>query len=95
MSAIVTAFLADLDDAALDRLAALLAPRLARLAQPTAPTSWLRGADAIAAYIGAPRSRVYALASAKRIPIERDGASLVARRSDLDEWIAGGGARRP
>lgn len=56
---------------------------------------WLRGAERIAAYIDCPRSRVYALASARRIPVERDGASLIARRSELDAWVRNGGGTRP
>lgn len=56
---------------------------------------WLRGADRIASYIDAPKSRVYALASAKRIPVERDGSALIARRSDLDAWVRSGGGKRP
>jgi hypothetical protein len=94
MSAIVTALLAELDDDALDQLAALLAPRIAR-ANGREADGWLRGADQIAAHIGAGRSRVYALASAGRIPVQRDGSALVARKSELDSWICSGGARRP
>jgi hypothetical protein len=58
---------------------------------------WLRGADRIAEYIDAPRSRVYALASCHppRIPVERDGSNLIARRSELDAWVRGGGGKRP
>jgi excisionase family DNA binding protein len=56
---------------------------------------WLRGAKAIAAYVGCSRSRVYQLASARRIPLERDGSALIARRSDLDRWLASGGGRCP
>ena len=58
---------------------------------------WLRGADRIAAYIDAPRSRVYSLASCTppRIPIHRDGSSLIARRSELDAWVRDGGGVRP
>lgn len=56
---------------------------------------WLRGADHIARYIDSPRSRVYALASAKRIPVHHDGSALVARRSELDHWLRNGGGRRP
>jgi excisionase family DNA binding protein len=52
------------------------------------------GADAIAAYIDLPRSRVYALVSAKRIPIHKDGSALIARKSDLDDWIVGRGGKR-
>jgi hypothetical protein len=56
---------------------------------------WLRGADKIAAYIDSPRSRVYALASARRIPVHHDGSALIARRSELDQWLRSGGGRRP
>jgi hypothetical protein len=60
-----------------------------------ASDGWLRGAEKIAAYIDSPRSRVYALASARRIPVHRDGSALVARRSELDSWLRAGGGRRP
>jgi excisionase family DNA binding protein len=96
VSAVIDALLAELDDQALkvlaDKLAPLLADRLGRL---SADDGWLRGADQIAAYIGAPRSRVYALTSARRLPIQRDGSALVARRSALDDWLRAGGSKRP
>jgi excisionase family DNA binding protein len=96
VSALATAFLADLSAADLDRLAELLAPRIAhRLSNQGSDDAWLRGADEIAAYIGAPRSRVYALTSSKRIPVERDGSALIARKSELDGWLRSGGAKRP
>jgi hypothetical protein len=74
------------------RVAELLAERA-----PAPDDGWLRGADRIAAYVGAPRSRVYALAATDppRIPIHRDGSALVARRSELDAWMHNGGAIRP
>jgi hypothetical protein len=56
---------------------------------------WLRGADRIAAYLGCSPSRVYALHSARRLPVEKDGAAIVARRSDLDVWVREGGDRCP
>lgn len=56
---------------------------------------WLRGAVRIAEYLDCPRSRVYALVSAGRIPVEHDGSNLIARQSDLDRWIRSGGATRP
>jgi hypothetical protein len=99
MSAILDALLAELtdgDDKALTRLADRLAPLLAkRLVQPTPEDGWLRGAEQIAGYIGSPRSRVYALTSARRIPVQRDGSTLVARRSELDSWLHRGGGKRP
>src|SRR5690606_22294843 len=63
--------------------------------QAPAEDRWLRGADKIAEYIDAPRSRVYALASAGRIPVHRDGSTLIARTSELDKWLMSGGGRRP
>jgi hypothetical protein len=93
VSDLARALLEALDDAALDQLAARLAPRLA--AGPSAEDGWLRGAERIAAYIDCPVSRVYALASAGRIPIERDGSALVARRGELDGWVREGGGKRP
>jgi hypothetical protein len=56
---------------------------------------WLRGADRIAEYIDAPRSRVYALSSAGRIPVEHDGSNLMGHRSELDAWVRKGGGKRP
>jgi excisionase family DNA binding protein len=88
------ALLAELDDAALDLLAERLRPRL--LTQDSTPgVGWLRGADKIATYLDCPRSRVYALVSAGRIPVERDGSALIARTSDLDAWVRDGGGKRP
>ncbi len=99
MSAILDALLNELidgDERALVRLADKLAPLLVdRLAPSASDDGWLRGADQIAGYIGSPRSRVYALASARRIPVQRDGSALVARRSELDSWLQGGGGKRP
>lgn len=76
-----------------DRLAAVIAERIGEAKD--SETGWLRGAEKIARYIDAPPSRVYALASAGRIPCERDGSSLIAHRGDLDAWLRAGGGRRP
>lgn len=81
-----------------DELLERLAERVADLLDarnPAEPDGWLRGAEAIAGYIGAPPSRVYALNSAGRIPVEHDGSALVAKRSDLDAWVLAGGGKRP
>jgi hypothetical protein len=87
-----------LDDADLDRLAELLAPKLAAHQDQVRALDgdrWLRGASEIAGYIGAPRSRVYALVSARRISVSHDGSALIARKSELDDWLKAGGGRRP
>ncbi len=83
----------DLPEEVLRELAAQVAEMLAEV-RPVSD-GWLRGAARIAAYIDCPRSRVYALVSAKRIPVEHDGSNLIARQSDLDRWIRCGGAKRP
>lgn len=81
-----------------DELVELIARRAAELvAERQAGREddvWLRGADKIAAYIDSPRSRVYALASAHRIPVHRDGSALLAKRSELDQWLRRGGGLR-
>lgn len=75
----------------------LIAERAAELLTGRARSAdgWLRGAHQIAAYIDCPRSRVYALVSAGRIPIHHDGSALIARRSELDRWLREGGGIRP
>ena len=81
----------ELVEAVAERVAELLAER-----QGGAPEDgWLRGAEEIATYIGARRDRVYALASARRIPVHRDGSALLAKRSELDAWVRAGGGKRP
>jgi len=81
-----------------DELIELIAGRAAELVacrqEEKLPGGWLRGADRIAAYIDAPRSRVYGLVSARRIPVHHDGSALVARRSELDAWLLNGGSKR-
>lgn len=82
-------------DELVERIARRAAELVAAQSGEPADDGWLRGAERIASYIDAPRSRVYALASAQRIPVHHDGSALVARRSELDEWLLRGGGRRP
>jgi len=95
MSTLAKALLAELDDTALDALAERLAPRLAgRLGQSNHDDGWLDITTA-AAYLACPKSRLYALCSARRVPHHKDGSRTLFRRSELDEWVRSGGARRP
>jgi len=32
--------------------------------------------------------------SADRLPVERDGSALIARKSELDAWVRAGGGKR-
>ena len=82
-------------DALVDLIVERAAEMVAERQTEAVEDGWLRGADRIAEYIDCPRSRVYALSSAGRIPVEHDGSALIARRSDLDGFVRSGGARRP
>lgn len=85
----------DLGDELIERIAQRAAELVRLNGEGEAEDGWLRGADKIADYIDSPRSRVYALVSARRIPVHHDGSALIARRSDLDGWLRSGGGRRP
>lgn len=84
--------LSELGDDDLDRLAELLAPRLAPRLERLGADGWLRGASEIAAYLGCSPSRVYVFSSnGHGPPLQHDGKALCARRSDLDAWVRSGG----
>jgi excisionase family DNA binding protein len=72
-----------------ERAAELVAARLA-----TEPEPWV-GVAAAAEHLACPRSRLYALVSAGRIPHAKDGSRLLFKRSALDAWVRDGGGRRP
>ncbi len=80
-----------LDDDALDMLAERLAPRLSKRDQTD---GWLTVGET-AEYLRCPKSRVYSLVSARRIPFVKDGSRTLFRRSELDAWLRAGGGKRP
>ncbi len=84
----------DIGDDLIEHIAERAAKLIAEQQHEATGDGWLRGADKIAAYIDAPRSRVYGLVSARRIPVHHDGSALIARRSELDAWLLSGGGRR-
>jgi hypothetical protein len=90
----VSAIGLDLGEELVEQIARRAAELVAEHTAESDEDGWLRGAERIAAYIDAPRSRVYALASARRIPVHRDGSALIARRSELDRWLLHGGGLR-
>lgn len=51
--------------------------------------------DEAAAHLRCPKSRIYSLVSARRIPFEKDGSRTLFLRSELDVWLRNGGGRRP
>jgi hypothetical protein len=84
----------EIDEELIEQIAERAAELIGERTQAEGSDGWLRGADRIAAYIDAPRSRVYALVSARRIPVHHDGSALIARRSELDRWLVQGGGIR-
>jgi hypothetical protein len=91
----VSALRLDVSEELVERIAERAAELVVKRGAQPEDDGWLRGAEMIAAYIDSPRSRVYALASARRIPVHHDGSALIARRSELDQWLRVGGGRRP
>jgi len=79
----------ELVDAVAERVADLLADR-----RVPEPEPWI-GVEQAAEHLACPRSRIYALASAGRIPHRKDGSRLLFQRSELDDWLEQGGAKRP
>ena len=75
-------------EALAERVAELLSDRLG-----PQPETWI-GVEEAAVHLACPKSRIYDLVSARRIPHERDGSWLLFRRSALDGWVTSGGGRR-
>ena len=95
MSALAAALLAELDERALDQLADALAPRFSsRMGQTGRAEPWLTVEQA-AEHLACPKSRLYALVSARRVPFRKDGSRVLFRASELDDWLERGGGRRP
>jgi excisionase family DNA binding protein len=99
VSELAVALLDALDEPALDRLAEVLAPRLTALVAQRSSVSGRQAAwldvDGAAQRLACPKSRIYALVSAKRIPRYKDGSRLLFRPEELDAWVRAGGAKRP
>jgi excisionase family DNA binding protein len=51
--------------------------------------------EGAARFLSCPKSRIYALTSAARVPHHRDGTRLLFDRGELRRWVAAGGAKRP
>ena len=74
----------ELDDAALERLAELVADRL----DGRGPEPWV-GVPEAARYLDCGAQRIYNLVHARAIPHRKDGARLLFRLSELDRWLDG------
>jgi len=74
-----------------DELFEALAQRTAEIIEERGSASpdgrWLKGAAAIADYLGWPKKRVYNYVQSGELPIEKNGRCLVAHSGDLDRYL--------
>lgn len=79
-----------LDDATIEAIAR----RAVELLPADSDDGWLTVVEA-AEYLRCPKSRIYSLCSARRIPHVKDGSRTLLRKSELDTWLRAGGGVRP
>lgn len=80
----------ELLEAIATRAAELVAERL-----PAEADSGFLDVAGAAEFLSCPRSRLYSLVSAGRIPHHRDGSRLLFDRAELRAYVEAGGAKRP
>lgn len=90
MSGLARAFIAELDEEALDALAERLRPRLAVEQGDAGTDRWMSSRDA-AEYLGLSRNALHKLTAARAIPFVQDvaGGKCWFLRSELNAWRRG------
>jgi excisionase family DNA binding protein len=88
-AAMEVAFNEQLVTAIAEQTAALIWPHIA------SPTTGFLDVEGAATFLSCPRSRIYALCSANRLPHHRDGSRLLFDPDELRAYVLAGGARRP
>jgi excisionase family DNA binding protein len=91
----VSALTLDLPPELVEQIAQRAAELLATSAPNGAQVDGYLDVAGAADFLACPRSRIYSLVSAKRIPHHRDGSRLLFDRAELRGYVAAGGARRP
>jgi excisionase family DNA binding protein len=78
-----------------DDLIEQIAQRAAELviARQSEPSGYL-DVGAAAEFLACPKSRIYSLVSARRIPHHKDGSRLLFDPAELREFVQSGGAKR-
>lgn len=64
-------------------------------AHETATDTGYLDVSGAASFLACQPPRIYALVSAKRLPVHRDGSRLLFDRNELRAYVAAGGAKRP
>lgn len=83
-----------LTDEQLDAIARRAAAIVSASSSPEAESGFL-GVDGAAELLACPKSRVYKLVSARRIPHHKDGSRLIFDRAELRRYVESGGATCP
>lgn len=78
----------------IDAVAVRVADLLAEHYAPGVDEGFL-DVNGAAAFLACPKSRIYSLVSARRLPHHRDGSRLLFDRGELRAYVANGGALRP
>jgi excisionase family DNA binding protein len=90
----VTALTLDITEELVERIAERAAELVAERSDTGEDDNFLDVAGA-AEFLACPRSRIYALVSARRLPHHHDGSRLLFDRRELRQFVHDGGARRP
>lgn len=90
----MTALTLDIAEELVERIAKRAAELVAEGRDASEDERFLDVAGA-AALLACPRSRIYALVSARRLPHHHDGSRLLFDRRELREYVHNGGACRP
>jgi excisionase family DNA binding protein len=86
------AILADLRNELVEQAAVRAAALLTE--HVTKPDGFL-DVEGAAEFLVCPKSRIYALVSARRIPHYKDGSRLLFDRGELHAYVRNGGSKRP
>lgn len=85
----------ELPDEVVAAIASRVADLLAERAGPSGEGDGYLDVDGAATFLACPKSRIYSLVSAGRLPVHRDGSRLLFDRDELRAYVANGGAKRP
>jgi excisionase family DNA binding protein len=92
----VSALTVDFPPELVEQIAVRAAEIVAERTDPADPDAGgFLDVERAADFLACPKSRVYSLVSAGRIPHHRDGSRLLFDRTELRAYVAAGGARRP
>jgi excisionase family DNA binding protein len=91
----LSALTLDVPPSVVEQIAQRAADLLAERQSGQTDTGGYLDVEGAAEFLACPKSRIYSLVSAKRIPFHKDGSRTLFDRAELREYVRNGGARRP